>query len=314
MDENTDKEALIKKSKRAGVLAIVFFFLAALLWSVNPFFLWAFGGCGSYFAFLWMYNARQASPEKPSFQHTHTTRPPSWQNPKGQLDLRSKRITYFVIGSVLIFIFLIALSIFSTDSESEDLLVDDTSEPSEETIPEREDYIRILQRDPNNIDALTNAGNSFYDNEQYDSAIGYYNRVLALDASNGPAIYNKGLVFYNQKNFQGAAELASRCVQIDPSNTDALLLLGDAYNGQNSVDLALIQYTKAYELGTRTPGLSNMLGYIHDTKGNTGKAISFYKETLQQDSSLTDVYTRLAELEPTRKIWYEQKAEEWKAK
>lgn len=309
-DETNSNQQLRKKSKRFGILAALLFFLAALFSRVDFSFLMIFGLGGIYCAFLWGYFSYQAVPKKKTFEYSNAG-PSSWANPSRMNSLPSGRLGFVMVVGGMIFIFLIAVFIFTSNSSSEEPT---TEIQLSEDSPEAENYSTILKNDPDNIDALTNAGNSFYENGSYDSALYYYDRVLRLDASNSAALYNKSLVRYNQKDFAGAAELSLRCVELNPSNTDALMLLGDCYESQNNLDLAFTHYSKAYELGARTPGLSNMLAYLYDTKGNTSKAISFYKETLEQDSSRADVYVRLAELEPTKKAWYEQKAAEWKAK
>jgi tetratricopeptide (TPR) repeat protein len=211
----------------------------------------------------------------------------------------------------MIFIFLVTIFATMTGSPEKEGL---SEQPEIDVLSESEDYSDILRSDPNNIDALTNTGNLFFEKELYDSALLYYDRVLRLDDRNVTALYNKSLVRFNQRDFSAATSLASQCVEIDPANTDALLLLGDCYESQGTLDLALASYDKAYAKGVRTAALSNMLAYIHAIKGNTAKAVSFYKETLALDSSKADVYLRLAELEPERKSWYQEKSEAWKAK
>ena len=296
-----EQQRRIRKSQRFGFLAIVLLFLSALFSSVGISFLIVFGSAGIYCAFLWFYFSYQPTPKARPFEYGN-----AGYSGSGTSQHSGRRGFLIMVGG-MIFIFLVALWVFTNDPAEEPQVSDDST-------PVAKDYSVPLKRDPNDIDALTNAGNFFFENGSYDSALYYYDRILRIDANNSPALYNKSLVLYNQKDFSGAASLSLRCVQIDPSNADAFMLLGDCYQEQSNLDLALTQYNKAYELGARTPGLSNTLAYIYDTKGSTDKAISFYKETLEQDSSRTDVYTRLAELDPERKLWYAKKAEEWKAK
>ena len=306
IETNGDEQKLKVKSKRFGLLSAVLLFFGALLSSLSFSILLILGGAGLYFMFLWIHYSNRSNPRPQTTYSHHSSSRGAVTN-----STRPLRILYFTIGGVVLF-FVLMSYLFSGESDAE--TGDQPEETSEEISPDLENFSTALQKDPDNIDALTNAGNSFYDQSLYDSALYYYNRVLSLDANNSPVLYNKGLVLYNQKNYSESAGLASRCIQIDPSNTDALLLLGDNYQGQNNLDLALASYNKAYESGVRSAALSNMLAYIYDEKKNALKAISFYKETLKLDSARTDVYGRLAVLEPQNKDWYVRKEREWKGK
>jgi tetratricopeptide (TPR) repeat protein len=77
-----------------------------------------------------------------------------------------------------------------------------------------------------------------------------------------------------------------------------MLLAGDCYYDQQRYDETLKWYLKAYNLGERGRNLAWNIAYIYDIKGNTGSAIPFYKETLDYDTTLVDIYRRLGELVP----------------
>jgi tetratricopeptide (TPR) repeat protein len=155
-------------------------------------------------------------------------------------------------------------------------------------------------------------GNSFYSNGQYDSALIYYDRVLKIDSKNSSGLYNKGLVHYQKKEYQKSMDILRQCISLYPDNTDAMMVLGDNYYSQDQLIQAQDWYKKAYDKGARTAALSNVMAYIYDRQNQKSEAIRFYKEALQQDSSLVDVYTRLADLEPAYSDWYKKKAQAWK--
>ena len=103
-----------------------------------------------------------------------------------------------------------------------------------------------------------------------------------------------------------------QCMSLYPDNTDAFMLLGDNYYAQDQLILALDSYKQASAKGARTAGLSNVMAYIYDQQNQKSEAIRYYKDALQQDSSLVEVYSRLAYLEPNKADWYEKKAQAWK--
>lgn len=135
------------------------------------------------------------------------------------------------------------------------------------------------QNDVNSVNELTLTGNQLYDQKEYDSALYYYNKILVLDPNNSTAFYNIGLVNYDQQQYDGA----------------------------------FTWFKKAYNAGFRDAFLSHVLAYLYDEKkGNTTQAIFHYKEAVQLDSARADIYSRLAELEPTKAKTYRALEAKWK--
>jgi tetratricopeptide (TPR) repeat protein len=126
-------------------------------------------------------------------------------------------------------------------------------------------------------------------------------------------LYQQAVGAYNEKNYRGTIELLRPELLKGVSDSQSMLLLGDGYYSSQDLDSAYIWYSKAYDLGQRSAILSHLIAYILDTKGSTIQSIDFYKEALSQDSSIVEIYTRLAELEPNKAQWYSQKAVQFKA-
>jgi tetratricopeptide (TPR) repeat protein len=84
--------------------------------------------------------------------------------------------------------------------------------------------------------------------------------------------------------------------------------LGDDYKFVNQRDSAHIFFEKAYDLGARDSGLLQNLGDISYDKKETDNAIQFYKEAIEQDTTLVYIYERLAELEPSEAENYRRRA------
>jgi tetratricopeptide (TPR) repeat protein len=141
-------------------------------------------------------------------------------------------------------------------------------------------------------------GNTFLYRNRYDSALKLYDLAIALDEDYTEARYSKGYTFFQQQRYREAIEEARGIFGYEPNNLSALLLSGDCFYSQQQLDSALYYYDGAYSTGYRSSTLSHLLAYIYDTKGQTNKAIEYYKEAVAQDESLAEVYTRLAELVP----------------
>lgn len=302
MSAEEDKPNLLR---RYTWLAIISAFLLALLWRLGSFFFWIFFGATASFIFLAFYHRPRTERPRENFE---------FRRPRGQQErqpAQSKSIPISPKNLKLI----IALSIGAVFSLLLILMIiglvtsEDHPPNTEVSMNESRD---LLLTDPNNLDALTNLGNSFYASGKYDSAIAYYDRVLKIDPKNSSGLYNKGLALYSKKDYQNSMEYLRLCISIYPDNTDALMVMGDNHYSQNQFTQAMIWYKQAYDKGARTSGLLHVMAYIYDQQNQKSEAVRLYKEALQQDSSLVDIYSRLAELEPERADWYKKKAEVWK--
>lgn len=305
-----EEELRQKRYKLFSRLAIISAYLLALFWPLGSFFFWIFFGAMAYFGFLVFYYRPRRENQGANFNFGKS-RPfgspgdaPPTQNSGKQVNPKAVRLIVFFGIALTFFLFFILflIGLFSGDSSEMEAPVSDNTEEQR----------ALLDSNPNDIDALTNIGNTFYSAQQYDSAMKYYDRVLSIDPSNYSGMYNKALVHFEKKEYSRSIELMRRCVQQYPDSPDPLVLLGDNYYTQNNYSDAIVSYKQAYDKGGRYAGQLNIMGYIYDTQNNKSDAIKYYKEALQQDSTLVDIYTRLAELEPGQAEWYNKKAAAFK--
>jgi preprotein translocase subunit SecG len=126
--------------------------------------------------------------------------------------------------------------------------------------------------------------------------------------------YDKALQEYNKQNYRQSISIARNGLLGDPGNNDLMLVLGDDYGALKQNDSSFLWFDRAYQNGVRSAYLSHWLGYLYDDKGSVSQGIQFYKDALKQDSTRTQVYDRLAELEPEKADWYKKKSSQWAEK
>jgi tetratricopeptide (TPR) repeat protein len=276
-------------TRRYSKWAIACCFLLALLWPLGNFVFWIMLGFISYFGFLSFYHRPKAAPifERPNS--------PSWRTKQQTANpaqvfigrIRNlKPIQLFIgIGGLMVVLMILIPNLSSRNSDNDQPILDK----------------------PVNIDSLVDLGNERYNSGEYESALGFYDKALQADPTNQFGLYNKALVYYSKKEYRKSISLIRYCIQENPDYGSAYYLLGDDYKFINQRDSAQIFFEKAYDLGARDAGLLQNLGDMSYDQKETDNAIKFYKEAIQQDTTLVYIYERLAELEPSEAENYRRK-------
>ena len=298
-----EDQKLQQKAKRVKTACVISLFLLALTWSIDGFFILLFLGAASFFGFLSLYYRPRPVEREPQRSWQSQNQNSSYPGNSATINKKILALLPIVIG---ITFFAIVFRVLNSNSSSEA-----ESSPIALNESEPDNSLSVLQSDPNNIDALTNVGNEFYGQGQYDSAMKYYERVLKIEPSNQYALYNKALVFYSKKDYSRSIKIVRQCLSQHPDYGYAYYLLGDNYQSTNRLDSAITCFEQAYQFEVRDADMLQTWAEISKQQGNTTKAIELYKQVIEQDSSKAEIYSRLAELEPSEADRYQKLAERW---
>lgn len=159
-------------------------------------------------------------------------------------------------------------------------------------------FRKAWQEDPQQTDALVGLGNTLYMQSQVDSALWYYEKAHEENPTHIQAQYNIGWWYYDQKQFRQSISELKTLVEQDPMQMGARQLVGDNFYSLNEYDSAIQWYEGAYNQGARSRWLCHVMAYIYDTQNRLDQAIPLYKEAIQYDSTVVDLYVRLGELLP----------------
>ncbi|MBK5279699.1 MAG: tetratricopeptide repeat protein [Bacteroidia bacterium] len=287
------------KAKIFGVISVMAWFGLALFWSVDKSFRWIFFGVAIAVGFIYLLKSGAFDFKSSDFFQPRRGSQRNFPS-ASTLTASEKGALYFGVGTIVALILAFVFYAVSTGFETQKDEVQPVEIISETTTA-------LL----NNPDDVLEQGNNFFNNSEFDSAMVCYNRALSLRPGFKEAYFNIALIYSSQSDYSNAILTLEKCLQSHSDYGEALQLMGNCYSRQERQDEALPFFERAYATGTRNAELSHYLGYLYDLKENTPRAIEFYKEAIQQDSSKVDVYKRLAELEPEKSEWYTKKAEQW---
>lgn len=317
MQEPATLEQKRKRARLYFILAVFFLFLLALAWSLGAFFVYSLLGIITFFVaqglLIWPRQKRASAYEfmEPSSHKTASANTSSkgftQTSAQGKYTPSPELKKRLVIASIVfVFVFSIALVIVLSIATSPD-----ESEAPDQNWQTAVQYYNVGQYDsayvyydryrlqhPDDVEALFEMGNIAWNMNRLDSAVALYDEILVKNPSHENARINKARIYFNQKNYSLAETELQTLLDNNTSNLDAMQLLGDVYYDQEKHTEALNWYERAYSSGQRNNWICYVMGYLYEIKNDNARAIALYREALQYDSTVVDIYKRLGDLIP----------------
>lgn len=110
----------------------------------------------------------------------------------------------------------------------------------------REVYQRLLELDPDHVDAHVNLGRLLHEEGAPAAAEKHYRRALDLDPDHEIAAFNLGVALEDLGRFKDAIDAYLRALELDPQNADAHFNLAGLYERRGEKAAAL-RHLKTYK-------------------------------------------------------------------
>ena len=101
-----------------------------------------------------------------------------------------------------------------------------SSRPLRSTSPARASLRATAERNPNDAETRVQLGNLYFDAEQFDDAVRWYEDALKIDPRNVNASTDLGISFYYMNQPDRALAQFDRSLAIDPKHSKTLLNIG----------------------------------------------------------------------------------------
>jgi tetratricopeptide (TPR) repeat protein len=109
----------------------------------------------------------------------------------------------------------------------------------------REVYQRLLQLQPDHVDALVNCGRLLHEDGAPAAAEQHYRKALEIDPEHETAAFNLGVALEDLGRFRDAIDAYGRALELDPQNADAHFNLAGLYERRGEKPAAL-RHLKMY--------------------------------------------------------------------
>jgi cytochrome c-type biogenesis protein CcmH/NrfG len=124
-----------------------------------------------------------------------------------------------------------------------------------------------LKQNPNDAETLAQAGNLYYDAQQFNTSVDYYGRALAIDPKNAAVRTDLGTAFLYLNNPDRAIQEFQAALKDNPKHGPAMFNLGMAqWRGKGDAPAALATWEKLLKTVPDFPDRANVEQMIAQAK------------------------------------------------
>tara|TARA_B100000989_G_scaffold273526_1_gene231735 strand:+ start:4842 stop:6251 length:1410 start_codon:yes stop_codon:yes gene_type:complete len=146
-------------------------------------------------------------------------------------------------------------------------------------------YQKILDFNPDFLEANNNLGLLFQFEKEYDKAIECYKKIIDINPKILSAQFNLGLVFQKMGKNENAKECYKKAIKLNPKLVNAQYNLGIIFQKLGENENAKECYKKAIELNPKLVIAHNNLGIVYSNLGNYNLATDSYVNALEIDKN-----------------------------
>ena len=144
----------------------------------------------------------------------------------------------------------------------------------------KQSYDLASKKDPEDVDPLLLAGNSFYEMRYFEEAIPYYEKVLKIDQKYVGALNNVGACYAGLGNHEKAIDYYEKVLEINPNHLDTLNNFGAAISDLGFPEYAIPYFDEVLKINKKdVMAIANKGKAI--SYNNYENALTFYDEALK---------------------------------
>lgn len=147
-----------------------------------------------------------------------------------------------------------------------------------------EQYKKVIQLDPLNVEAHNNLGLIYKEMGKLDDAIDEYQKAISIDNDYWKAHHNLGVVFYNKGNLEKASAEYVLALKLNPKDIGLYNNLGLTYKKQGRHLDAEKTFKEALSINPTYPETYYNLALIMEEEGNLSGAVYNYRKFIQFSS------------------------------
>jgi tetratricopeptide (TPR) repeat protein len=155
-------------------------------------------------------------------------------------------------------------------------------------------YIQIIQRQPQDISAWIAQGDFFAETQMYNKAVEAYNQAIRLMPDNYAAWLGKGKALAQLGQEENALAALDRTLQILPQSYKAWQAKGMIFQQQNNLPQAIANYDQALKINDNIPSLWRDRAIVLNQQGKYTQAVESLTKASELSSYDVQIWQELA--------------------
>ncbi|MBF0195473.1 MAG: tetratricopeptide repeat protein [Magnetococcales bacterium] len=154
-------------------------------------------------------------------------------------------------------------------------------------------YEKVLEIQPNNINALCNIGAVLQNQGKLNEAIKKYKKSIAINPDFVGGYNNLAFALQQQEKFDEAIIHYQKAILLEPSYAAAHYNLANTLKDQNRLDEAVISYKRAITIEPEHFEAYRNLGLVYSMQGELADAVASYKKAIAINPKFSEAYSNL---------------------
>ncbi|MGB3223252.1 MAG: tetratricopeptide repeat protein [Desulforhopalus sp.] len=137
------------------------------------------------------------------------------------------KVTLILVSMFTGFIVGVVFTVYQSPSIVSQLAGNEQQGPSQEEIARHLKHLeKMINEDPNNVDAWTQLAYTYFDLQEFTKAIEAYERLVILADDKSIVYQDLGVAYRRTEQFEKAIESFQKAVELNPGNIEALFNIG----------------------------------------------------------------------------------------
>ena len=154
-------------------------------------------------------------------------------------------------------------------------------------------FEKAIEINPNFADAYNNLGVIFQGLGENQKAKSCFEKAIELNPTYAEAYYNIGIIFKGLGEIEKVKECYEKAIELNPNYTDAHYNLGNIFQEVGDLQKAKECFEKAIKINPNVAMIYNNLGIILKELGEYQKAKSCFEKAIEINPNFADAHTNL---------------------
>jgi len=157
-------------------------------------------------------------------------------------------------------------------------------------------YLRAVELDPQDFDAVYNLGLVYTELKEYEPAIDCFNKIIENDPEDSNTFFNLGLVYFKLRDYVPAIDNFQKTIDLNDEDIYAHFYIGNIYKELGDLESARECFNRVLQISPDYSWAYYNLAVIDFEEGNFESAVFNLSKTIEINPADIEAYKVLAKI------------------